>query len=341
MAVCRKCGVNAGLDKVESERQNKRVMKLHTCSEHPTCPNCPDNPNHRPTSNECQRRRKEVEIIRIKTDHQLTYAEAKARVNAEYVRTHRSFASVTSGAIGSGTFTSSEPQRAPVNSNIDQQISNAKADIVENEKKIAELKTLLKHIKSQEAEIRALQAEISRTQQFVAENTVCDLNSGVRTRTSSLGTLYDSEDDFSKMPPPQTTESEMEHDGTGLKRGRATGSLDGSTHSSPMTKQQKAETTPPNTPNTKRRNKINNMIAKLKSDTTYSFGQLIPQEEKQKAMQLDPDQLLQVRRKLSKTGAAACKMDANKTEPKREVAWFLTPTTLYGIWLPKSGPSTQ
>lgn len=262
-------------------------------------------------------------------------------MNAEYVRTHRSFASVTSGAIGSGTCTSSEPQRAPVNSNIDQQISNAKADIVENEKKIAELKTLLKHIKSQEAEIRALQAEISRTQQFVAENTVCDLNSGVRTRTSSLGTLYDSEDDFSKMPPPQTTESEMEHDGTGLKRGRATGSLDGSTHSSPMTKQQKAETTPPNTPNTKRRNKINNMIAKLKSDTTYSFGQLIPQEEKQKAMQLDPDQLLQVRRKLSKTGAAACKMDANKTEPKREVAWFLTPTTLYGIWLPKSGPSTQ
>lgn len=82
VALCRKCGKDAGLDQEESKKQKKRVLKPHVCQNPPVCPNCPDGQNeHGSTSPECQARMKESEIIKMKIDHNLSYGEARKRVN--------------------------------------------------------------------------------------------------------------------------------------------------------------------------------------------------------------------------------------------------------------------
>lgn len=98
-ALCRKCGINAGLDQVESKKQDKRVLKSHKCQEPPKCPNCPDGQNgHGSTSPECQARKKESEIIKLKIDHNLSYGEARKRVNDPSFRsTGQTFTQVMSG----------------------------------------------------------------------------------------------------------------------------------------------------------------------------------------------------------------------------------------------------
>lgn len=97
-----------------------------------------------------------------------------------------------------------EPRPTPANSNIDEQITNARQQVIANDKKIEELRTLLKHLKAQEAQIRALKEEVARTQRYIEENAVTNLDSIPPTRSSSLGMLYD-DDDLQKMPPPSTT----------------------------------------------------------------------------------------------------------------------------------------
>ena len=79
-AICRTCGLNVGLDVEESNTQGKRIIKKHECQS-PVCPNCSEGFNsHRPTSNECPARQNEVQVIRIKIDHDLSYPEARRRV---------------------------------------------------------------------------------------------------------------------------------------------------------------------------------------------------------------------------------------------------------------------
>lgn len=82
MSLCRKCGLDVGLDQAESKRLDKRVLRAHTCQVPPRCPNCPQGENeHGSTSPTCQARKKESEIIRMKIDHNLSYGEARKRVN--------------------------------------------------------------------------------------------------------------------------------------------------------------------------------------------------------------------------------------------------------------------
>lgn len=81
-SLCRKCGLDAGLNLEESTKTGKRVQKMHKCQEPPQCPNCPQGQNeHGSASPDCPARKKEAMIIKLKIDQNLTYGEAKRRIN--------------------------------------------------------------------------------------------------------------------------------------------------------------------------------------------------------------------------------------------------------------------
>lgn len=81
-ALCRKCGYVCGVEETKGDNQEKRfnVLPGHVCNSTPRCAVC--KANHRPNSPECEPRKKEMEIIRIKLDHNLSYPEARRRVEA-------------------------------------------------------------------------------------------------------------------------------------------------------------------------------------------------------------------------------------------------------------------
>lgn len=85
VAICKECGKNAGLDKKKSEKQGKRIMSHHICNKTPVCPNCPiGRNNHSPSDLNCDRKRKENAIIKLRVDEKISYQEARKRITPEF-----------------------------------------------------------------------------------------------------------------------------------------------------------------------------------------------------------------------------------------------------------------
>lgn len=123
-ALCNKCGLNAGLDDEESKRLGKRVIKQHDCQTPPQCPNCkaPNN-EHKPTDRNCPERKREIEVIRQKIDHDLSFPEARRRVaGRSFVSSDLSFAGAAQG---------------PIRQNPDPGPSETRKSIIEMQRKIA------------------------------------------------------------------------------------------------------------------------------------------------------------------------------------------------------------
>lgn len=90
VTLCRHCGLNAG----STVQDGKRVLNSHTCQRQPKCPNCrpPDN-EHSPMSTLCPARTVEKEVVKVKVENDVSYREARSRVEAgSYVSHDKSFA---------------------------------------------------------------------------------------------------------------------------------------------------------------------------------------------------------------------------------------------------------
>lgn len=195
VALCRKCGLNAGLNEEESKQLEKRVLRDHVCQVPPECPNCPIGRNaHRPTETICPARQREVEVIRIKTDHCLSYREARARVSDSFVTSHKSFAeTVTRGATG------------PTQSAQTSQTAQAAERIAKNSATIASLKQLNEEEERQIAELTALESKlVSLRQNRLARE--------VRVAKLKQEAECPSQDPFGSVPMPSATHQTPEED---------------------------------------------------------------------------------------------------------------------------------
>lgn len=173
-ALCRTCGVDAGLDEEETKRLNKFTLRQHTCQEPKRCPNCPiSNNEHSPVARDCPARQRENQIIRLKIDHNLSYHEAKRRYNdSTYTTRSRTYADTLGNYQNANGPATTQQQSGPSSTATEIQalktrIAQENAEILELQRLHEELKEvivkkerLLKEIESQRKHIRKLDEKL-------------------------------------------------------------------------------------------------------------------------------------------------------------------------------------
>lgn len=339
-AMCRKCGLNVGLDEAETKRLEKRVLRVHVCQAPPECPNCPPGRNsHRPTENICPARQREIEVIRIKTDHCLSYREARARVSDSYVASHRSFASTVSQA----PTTNAAPTTNPGPSN--HQAMQARIDA--NSATISNLKELVELEKRQLAEIAKMRRELEslRKQRLREEAAVAQLqNEREQPSQDPFGSIASNTplpSSFSQMP---MDEDELQFVGEEGFPKPAT--LSARTRRGSFSSGSSVDKEPPNKTAKKTAGSVARPTYRTATDQEFEaaislrpnincmgFEPVRPEHDPQ-AMLLSATQMKVVVSKLSKTEAATLTNCLNTKPPagKKKPKYVFAPTGLHLVW---------
>lgn len=317
IALCRKCGLNAGLDQEESQRQNKRILRKHDCQDPPICPLCPAGENeHRPTAAICPFRRKEVEIIRLKTDQQLSYSQAKARVTDSYVSSHRSFAQVSRGA------TAGEQGPSTSMATLAKNVSDAQTNLRETQRLKRQEQELRQQLIAEEAELDALIAERQAREERIRQK---------RIYLATLAPLQDDSD--MAMVSPLQDDSDLDMDDTdfkaptkpGTKRGRINPTLtqQSSTELSPQAKRKETGSQSSN--------------SRPQTPTMFKFVQFDPVPEGINAPYLNTEALKTVKAGLSPEDRTLM-TNATKAEPpqgyKKPVRFRQHNNKIHAEWTP-------